>query len=108
MYVARDTSSTPEETTGTRCAEDMRCAVRVTVTVPCDSPDDSGVLVTCLIGQGEGAVTSAEKLEITSGSLVPPTADRKTGDHGVFTCFAVTRGEKTRLSDLPGARCGLQ
>ena len=76
MYEARDTSSTPEGTTGTRCAEGMRCAVRVTVTVPCDSPDDS-VLVTFLSGQGEGAVTSAEKLEITAGSLVPTTADTR-------------------------------
>ena len=74
-YFARDTSSTAEGTTGTKCAEDMRCAVRATVTIPCDSPDDSGVLVTLLSGQGEGAVTSTEKLEITARSLVPPTAD---------------------------------
>ena len=33
---------------------------------------------------------------------------RKTRDHGVFTCFATTRGEKTRLAGLPTARCGLQ
>ena len=58
MHVARDTSSAPEGTTGTRCVEDMRCAVRVTV--PFDSPDDSGVLITFLSGQGDGVVTSAE------------------------------------------------
>ena len=62
----------------------MRCAVRVTATVPCDSPDDSGVLVTFLSGQGEGAVTSAEKLEVTAGSLVPPTAD--TGKLEIAAC----------------------
>ena len=75
MYVARDSNFTPEGTTGTTCVEDMHCAVRVTVPVPYDSPDDSGVLVTFLSGLGEGAVTSAEKLEITAGRLVPPTAD---------------------------------
>ena len=60
MYVARDTSSTPEGTTSTRCVEDMRFAVCVAVIVPYDSPDDSGVLVTFLSGLGEGAETSAE------------------------------------------------
>ena len=71
MYVARHTNSTPEGTKSTGCAEDMRCAVRVTVIVPCNSPDDSGVFVTFLSGQVEGAVpptTGVGKLEITAGS----------------------------------------
>ena len=71
MYVARDTKLDSEGTKGTGCAEDMRCAVRVTVIVPCNSPDDSGVFVTFLSGQVEGAVpptTGEGKLDITAGS----------------------------------------
>ena len=68
---SRDTNSTPEGTKGTGCAEDMRCTVRVTVVVPCNSPDDSGVLATFLSGQVEGAAPPTRgvgKLEIRAGS----------------------------------------
>ena len=115
----RNSNFTPEGTTGTTCVEDMRCAVRVTVTVPYDSPDDSGVLVTFLSGLGEGAVTSAEKLEITAGPLVPPTAD--TGKLEIMACsvqltttmpedFLETRHEPHRhaaLCELPLSTPGL-
>ena len=100
MHVALDTSSTLEETTGTKCVEDMRFVVRVTV--PYDSPDDPCVF--CHISERTGR-RRCDLCRKTGNNGWPARSNnsrhRKTGDHGVFTCFAKVRGEKTRLA---GAR----
>ena len=79
MYEARDTNSTKEGTKGTRCAEDMRCAVRGAVIIPGNSPDDSGGVCPILERTSRGTDNRC----------------RKTGDH-------------SRHSGLPGARCVCQ
>ena len=76
--MARDTHSTLEGTSGSRCVEDTRFVVRVTV--PYDSPDDSGVLVTFLGGLGDAAETSAE-----------------TGNNGWPACSTDSRHSKTSV-----------